>query len=584
MRILIAEDQPPAALLLQRILEKMGHEVIVAADGEAAWRIVRDRGIPVLISDWLMPRLDGLELCRRIRSAGGDRYTYIILLTARDRPEDRLEGLRAGADDFLTKPARSDELTLRLEIAGRILAVHDHLARQNLQLAHQATHDGLTGLPNRSHLQAELERHLNTRSIDDAFALLLIDLDRFKEINDAFGHRCGDLVLQALAPRLRDVVGDLGTPARIGGDEFGALLPGADSASAVQVAEAILAVIREPIVVKGQVLDVGASIGVALCPAHADDPTAMLQCADIAMYAAKRSRVGCLVYAADRPEFQPVRLALIGELRRGIEQNQLLLHYQPKINLRTGAVDGVEALVRWLHPREGILPPSRFIELAEETGLIKPLTFWTLHTALLQCRVWNQEGSTLNVAVNLAPDVVREPDLVEMIVGNLRSSDALPGWLTVEITESGVMGDPTNAKAMLGRLREMGVRIAIDDFGTGYSSFAYLRDLPVDEIKIDPSFVQGLKLAGPNACIVKSVIDLGRNLGMKVVAEGAEDRETVELLESFGCECVQGFYFSKPLAPADFARWLVESRGACRCLTVPGRDRPWYGPATRTSP
>jgi diguanylate cyclase (GGDEF)-like protein len=559
MTILIAEDQPTAALFLQRMLEKMGHQVIIAADGEAALRKVEQGEAQILISDWMMPGVDGLQLCRRIRSAGGDRYTYIILLTSRDRREDRLEGLRAGADDFLTKPTYPDELVLRLEIAERILAVHDHLAQQNVELAYQATHDGLTGLPNRSYLQGELDRRMNGRSAEGPAALLLIDLDRFKEINDSLGHHCGDLLLRALAPRLRDVVSDSGTAARIGGDEFGVFLPGADCAGAVRVAEAILAALRQPMVIKGQPLDVGASIGIALCPGHADDPIAMLQCADIAMYAAKRSRVGCLVYAPDRPEFQPVRVALIGELRRGIEQNQLMLHYQPKINLRTRAIEGVEALVRWLHPRDGLLPPDQFIELAEETGLIKPLTLWALHTALLQCRVWHQEGLALNVAVNLSADVVREPDLVGMIVANLQNSGALPGWLTLEITESAIMADPTNAKLMLTRLRGMGVRIAIDDFGTGYSSFAYLKDLPVDEIKIDQSFVHELTAVGPNACIVKSVIDLGRNLGLKVVAEGAEDLKTVELLESLGCDCVQGFYFSQPLAPADFTRWLANT-------------------------
>ena len=334
MKILIAEDQAPSALFLERMLEKMGHEVAVAPDGEEAWGIVRSGDAPVLISDWMMPRLNGLDLCRRIRALGGDRYTYIILLTSRDRREDRLEGLSAGADDFLTKPTHPDELALRLQIAERILAVHDHLARRNLQLAYQATHDGLTGLPNRSYLQHELERRLDGRSADGPFALLLIDLDRFKEINDTLGHHYGDLLLQALAPRLRDVVGDSGTAARIGGDEFGVLVTGADGASAVRVAEAILAALRQPIVIKGQALDVGASIGVALCPGHADDPISVLRCADIAMYAAKRNRVGCLVYAPGRPEFQPVRVARIGELRRGIERNQLLLHYQPKINLR----------------------------------------------------------------------------------------------------------------------------------------------------------------------------------------------------------------------------------------------------------
>ena len=296
MNILIAEDQPTAALVLRRMLEKLGHRVVVAPDGETAWRIVCEGKTPVLITDWMMPRLDGLDLCRRVRAAGGDRYTYIILLTARDRRDDRLEGLRAGADDFLTKPTCPDELILRLEIAERILAVHDRLAWQNLQLAHQAAHDGLTGLPNRSHLQRELERQLDRRLIGAPLALLMIDLDRFKDINDAFGHYCGDLLLQALAPRLRNAVGCSGTAARIGGDEFGVLLPGADGDGAIQVAQAIIAALQQPIVITGRELDVGASIGIALCPGHANDPVAMLQCADVAMYRAKRSGAGFLIY------------------------------------------------------------------------------------------------------------------------------------------------------------------------------------------------------------------------------------------------------------------------------------------------
>jgi diguanylate cyclase (GGDEF)-like protein len=296
MNILIAEDQPPAALVLRRMLEKLGHQVVVAPDGETAWRVVCEGTAPILITDWMMPGLNGLDLCRRIRTADGDRYTYIILLTARDRHNDRLEGLRAGADDFLTKPTCRDELILRLEIAERILAVHDRLARQNIQLAYQATHDGLTGLPNRSHLQHELERRLDRRSIAAPLALLMIDLDHFKDVNDAFGHHCGDMLLQALAPRLRDAVGCSGTAARIGGDEFGVVLPGADGAGAIQVAESIIAALRQPIVITGQELDVAASIGIALSPNHADDPVAMLQCADVAMYRAKRSRAGCLIY------------------------------------------------------------------------------------------------------------------------------------------------------------------------------------------------------------------------------------------------------------------------------------------------
>jgi diguanylate cyclase (GGDEF)-like protein len=578
MKILIAEDQPPAALFLRRMLEKMGHEVAVAADGELAWQMIQRGDVSLLLTDWMMPKLDGLELCRRVRAAASHRYTYIIMLTGRSDQHDRVEGLTAGADDFLTKPPDPTELAIRLEIAGRILAVHDQLARQNARLEYQAMHDALTGLPNRAHLQRELQQSLpdETRA-DRPLALLLIDLDRFKEINDAFGHHCGDLVLQALGPRLRDAIGESGTAARLGGDEFGVLLPGAGADRAVRAAEAILEAVRRPIVIQGQSLDVGASIGIGLCPEHARDPIALLQCADIAMYAAKRSRAGYLFYDADRPGATPERLILIGALRRGIEQNQLLLHYQPKIELPARTVEGVEALVHWLHPSEGILAPERFISLAEQTGLIKPLSLWVLHTALLQCRVWQQQGLALNVAVNLAADVLREPDLVEMIVSQLQSSEVQPQWLTLELTESAVMADPKRAQELLARLRSLGVRIAIDDFGTGYSSLAYLRDLPVDEIKIDRSFVHEMTASGPNACIVQSVIDLGRNLGLKVVAEGVEDASTLELLESLGCDSAQGFYFAPPLVPVDFDAWLAQARRP----SYPGRH---HRPRSRAVP
>ena len=399
----------------------------------------------------------------------------------------------------------------------------------------------------------------------------MVDLDRFKEVNDTFGHHYGDLLLQGLGPHLRDALCGLGTLARIGGDEFGILLPGADGARAIQTAEAVLEAVRRPIVVKGQALEVGASIGIALCPEHAHDPIALMQCADIAMYAAKRAKAGYLVYAADQSEFTPRRVAMIGELRRGIEEDQLRLHYQPKIDLRTFAVEGVEALVRWLHPRMGCSPrrvhrdgrghrPDHATEPLGAAHGVDAMSSLASDRGRRQRRGQSgggrAEGSRTGRGWSLR---------------NWRAPTAIPDWLTLEITESAVMTDPVQARRRSRDCAASGVRISIDDFGTGYSSLAYLRDLPVDEIKIDRSFVKEMATRDQDACIVRSIIDLGHNLGLRVVAEGVEDRATVELLATMGCDYVQGFHFARPLPAADFASWLAGTQHTCHRALPPCR-------------
>ena len=432
--------------------------------------------------------------------------------------------------------------------------------RAEERLEYQATHDPLTGLPNRARLHAELDEAFRGDDFGrPGLAFLLVDLDRFKEVNDTFGHHYGDLLLQSLGPRLRDALGGIGTVARLGGDEFGVVIRNAGEAEAVRAAEAVLRLVAQPILVRGQALEVGASIGLALAPKHARDAAALLQCADTAMYAAKRSHAGYLIYTGGAAGCTPKRLTMVGELRRGIEQGQLTLHYQPKVDLRTGRACGAEALVRWAHPRDGLLAPSDFLGIAEQTGLIRPLTHWVLNTATLQCSAWHRMGVGLGVAVNLASESLQEPGLVDSVAGLLDCSGAPPGKITLEVTETAMMADPLMAMDVLGRLRGLGVRISIDDFGTGYSSLAYLKDLPIDEVKIDRSFVKNVSTDLQDACIVRSVVELGHNLGLRVVAEGAEDAEAVSVLESLGCDVVQGFYFARPLPPDRVTDWLKAS-------------------------
>ncbi|OJW10578.1 MAG: hypothetical protein BGO49_22950 [Planctomycetales bacterium 71-10] len=420
------------------------------------------------------------------------------------------------------------------------------------RLSHRVNHDMLTGLPNRSLLHSAMESLVARGAEPPRFAFLLLDLDRFKEINDTFGHDHGDAVLQEMRPRLRAAVAGPGLIARLGGDEFGILLEGAGAGEAEAAAQAVLTSLQRPVFVNGQVLEVGASVGIALFPDHGRDVASLVRVADVAMYAAKRSRAGWATYRAEQDRSCPRRLNMVGELRQAIEEGQLLLHYQPKVDLRTMLDAGVEALVRWRHPRHGMLQPCDFIPIAEETGLIRPLSLWILERALRDRLAWVEAGIDLGVAVNLAPDSLQDLDLAPVVAELLARHDAPPWRLTIEVTETAMMKNPARAQAVLTAIHAMGVRISIDDFGTGYSSLAYLKELPVDEVKVDRSFVQDASASRRDACIVRSVIDLGHNLGLKVVAEGVEDEPTLERLRGWGCDLAQGWRLGRPTSADEY--------------------------------
>ena len=424
---------------------------------------------------------------------------------------------------------------------------------------HQAFHDGLTDLPNRSLFRDRAEQAIRLGRRDGhTVAVLLLDLDRFKEINDTLGHHHGDLLLKQVGPRLTEALRESDTIARFGGDEFALLLSGLSTpAAAAQVASKVLASLSEPFPVQGMSLQVGASIGIACFPEHGTDVDALLQHADVAMYQAKEAHSGYELYTPEHDHHTPARLVLVGELRRALGADELVVHYQPKIDLVTGAVVGAEALVRWDHPGRGLLAPSEFIALAEHTGLIRPLTMRVLDEALADCAAWRAAGRDVTVAVNLPVRSLLDRSLCVAVEERLRAAGVPAERLEFEITESTIMADPPRALAVLEQLRAMGVGLAIDDFGTGYSSLAYLSHLPVTALKIDRSFVAQMTAGDPLAdTIVRSTIDLGRNLGLVVVAEGVEDAPMLGRLAEMGCVVAQGFHICPPVEADALLGWV----------------------------
>ncbi|MBW3668238.1 MAG: bifunctional diguanylate cyclase/phosphodiesterase, partial [Actinobacteria bacterium] len=382
---------------------------------------------------------------------------------------------------------------------------------------------------------------------------------RFKEVNDTLGHESGDRLLVQISRRLTDLLGDDAVVARLGGDEFAILLPAVGSpTAAAAVAEELLVALERPFAVGDLNLEVGASIGVALAPVHGTDAATLLQRADVAMYSAKESRSGFEVYDADRDEYSPRRLMLAAELRHAIERGQLAIHYQPKADLRTNGITGVEALLRWHHPDYGFVPPDEFIPLAEHTGLIRALTRWVLAASIAQCGQWQRRGLHLNVAVNLSVRALLDVGLPDEVDALLKSAGVAASSLTLEITESSIMADPVRSIGVLNSLSELGTLLSIDDFGTGYSSLSYLKKLPVGEVKVDRSFVMNMSADQDDAVIVRSTIDLARNLGLRVVAEGVEDRPTWDQLTALGCDAAQGYYLGRPMPVVQLDRWLAD--------------------------
>jgi diguanylate cyclase (GGDEF)-like protein len=428
-----------------------------------------------------------------------------------------------------------------------------HAARSQ----HQATHDSLSELPNRVLFRELISREVRSSGASDPFTVLLMDLDRFKEINDTLGHHYGDRLLAQIGPRLQSCLRSTDVLARLGGDEFGLLLPGVNHPQAEAVAARICDALESPFQIDEFTLEIAASIGIALFPRDGRNVDALLRRADVAMYRAKDTHARHCFYAPEDDDHSPARLALVADLRRAIDNGELVLHYQPKLGLEDHRVVGVEALVRWRHPTRGLLAPGSFIEIAEHAGLIKPLTLRVMHDALAQCAAWSADGIELAVAVNVSVRSLLDPRFPEQVGLALREAGVEPSRLTLELTESTIMADPDAAMVVLNRISAMGVSLAIDDFGTGYSSLAYLKQLSVDELKIDRSFVMHLRQSRNDEVIVRSTIELAHNLDLRVVAEGVEDEDTLTDLRRFGCDQAQGFHLSRPLAADQVPEWLA---------------------------
>jgi len=434
------------------------------------------------------------------------------------------------------------------------------VAGASRRLRHQALHDALTGLPNRTLLQRRSARALRG---DDPAAMLLIDLDRFKEVNDTLGHDHGDALLVEVAGRLGGALRRGDTLARLGGDEFAVLVDGApDRAAVIELAGRLRDVLRRPFALRGVAVELEASIGIAFYPEHGTSAGGLLQRADVAMYDAKRGGHGIATYAAERDPYSEDRLGLLAELRRAIEHDELVLHYQPTVSLRSGELTGVEALVRWQHPARGLLGPDEFVPLAERTGAVADLTRWVVDRALAQHRAWRDAGLEVPVAVNLAAANIVDVTLPGAIAALLERHGVAGDRLACEISEHTVMADPVRAADVLEGLRALGVRLSLDDFGTGHSSLAYLKRLPLDEVKIDRSFVAGMTEDENDAVIVRSTIDLARNLGLRVVAEGVETAEIMHALADLRCDTAQGYFISRPLPAAELDLQALSDSGS----------------------
>jgi len=556
---LLIEDNPGDARLLKELLaeEPAAPFRLICVDRlQRGLELLSTEKVDILLLDLSLPDSHGLETFAKAYAHAPK--VPIIVLTGNDDHALALLAVKAGAQDFLFKGKLDRELLIRS------MQYSIERKRYQEQLEHQANYDVLTGLPNRNLLQDRLKRAVFAQRDARPIAVVFIDLDHFKFINDSLGHTQGDKLLAIIAERLASIVREGDTVARLGGDEFVLVLNDQNKEDVIfRAMQRVLNKVSEPMTIDGQELYITCSAGVSLYPADAPDVETLLKNADVAMYRAKEhGRNNFQFYTPEMNDLANERLALEHSLRRALERNELLLHYQPKVNLETGMIVGAEALLRWQHPEWGLIAPERFIPIAEETGLIVQIGAWVIRTACNQARLWQDAGlPPVIMSVNLSARQFRQESFVKVVTQILHETGLKPEQLEMELTESMLMHNANAAISILGGLKSLGVRLSLDDFGTGYSSLSYLSRLPIDTLKIDRSFVQhiGDQDECDNGILAQAIISLGHSLNLTVIAEGVETGEQLKFLKAHQCDEVQGFYFCKPTVPAEFAKMLAES-------------------------
>jgi len=562
--VMMVDDDPIMLEVVQTYLEEAGYtSFVTTSEPGQAMELFQQRRPDILLLDLMMPGVSGFDILAQIRAHEEFRYTPVIILTAESEPKAKLKALELGATDLLTKPVDPSELRLRLRNALAFKAYQDRLA----------DFDALTGLPNRRKFHQAVDAALKGTQQSRACALLHVDLDRFKQINDTLGHRVGDKLLCAVAQLLDRTLCDAeatGWPgsrepeykaalSRLGGNGFTALLPNLHNLKKVDtagsVARRLMTAFAEPFHIEGHELFVTASIGIAVSPTDGQDAETLLNHAEMAMYQAKqRGRKTYEFFSGEMNAHALERLTLENQLRRAVERNEFVLYYQPKVSIDSGRIIGAEALVRWKHPELGIVSPAKFIPIAEETGLIVEIGQWVLRSACAQVQAWAKLGlPPLSVSVNVSGAQFKQRKVWHAVRGALAHSALPPEQLVLELTESVLMENATDSIEMLNELKEMGLKLAVDDFGTGYSSLTYLKRFPLDQLKVDRSFVSGLPEERDSLAIVGAIIALARELNLKVVAEGVETKEQLHFLRSRACDEYQGYLCSRPAPPEAFA-------------------------------